>query len=337
MRTVEQALCRAAYHSGLLDAATRLIEPPARSGPEKTFQILVYHRVSTDGDAFVPALSVAAFELHMRYLRERCCVLSLTDLVAAAEERRIPARAIAITFDDGYEDTYLHAFPVLHRYGIPATVFLTTGLMDSDLTMWNDDIGTAIRDTVCATLDGVPGCEPLPLTTTQQRLDALDRALKALKAHPPSERAELTGQIGRTLGVSPHRGPRMLRWKQVDEMHAHEVEFGAHTVNHPILTSISEEAADREIRESKRCIEDRLQVPVKHFAYPNGLARDFNETTKRLLKQAGFSTGVSMLFGTNNATTDRYELRRGGPWEEDASVFATKLWWYRWRGTPRYS
>jgi len=337
MRTVEQALCRAAYHSGLLDAATRFIEPPARSGPEKTFQILVYHRVSTAGDAFVPALSVAAFERHVRYLSERCCVLSLTDLAVAAEERRIPARAVAITFDDGYEDTYLHALPVLRSYGIPATVFLTTGLMDSDLTMFNDDIGTAIRDTACATLDGIPGCELLPLSTTQQRLEALERTLKALKVHPPSERAELTRQIGRTLGVSPHRGPRMLRWEQVEEMHAHGVEFGAHTVNHPILTSISETEAEREIADSKRCIEERLQVPVRHFAYPNGLAGDFNETTKRLVKQAGFSTAASMLFGTNSATTDRYELRRGGPWEEDSAVFATKLWWYRWRGTPRYS
>jgi peptidoglycan/xylan/chitin deacetylase (PgdA/CDA1 family) len=337
MRALEQALCRAAYHSGLLDAATRFIEPPARSGPEKMFQILVYHRVGAAGDAFVPALSVAAFERHVKYLCERCCVLSLTDLIAAADAGRIPTRAVAITFDDGYEDTYLHAFPVLRRHGMPATVFLTTGLMDSDLTMWNDGVGTAIRDTACAALDGVPGCGPLPLTTTQQRLEALERTLKALKAHPPSERAELTRQIGRTLGVSPDRGPGMLRWKQVEEMHAHGIEFGAHTVNHPILTSIPEEAAAREISESKRCIEERLQVPVKHFAYPNGLASDFNETTKRLLKQAGFSTAVSMLFGTNSATTDRYELRRGGPWEEDASVFATKLWWYRWTGTPRYS
>ncbi len=331
---MEHALCRAAYHSGLLDVATRLIEPPARRSSEGTFQILIYHRVAAASDPFLPALPVAAFERYLIYLRRRFRVLSLTDLLAAAEERRIPGRAIAITFDDGYEDIYRYAFPILRRYGIPATIFLTTGLMDTDAPMWNDAIGTAIRDTSSALLDGVPGCEPLPLTTTAQRLHALDRTLKTLKVYPPSERAELTHQIGRTLKVSVDSGPHLLRWRQVGEMHSHGVEFGAHTVSHPILTSISEQQAEVEINESKRCIEARLQSPIKHFAYPNGTPRDFDETTKRLVKNAGFSTAVSTIFGTNTAATDRYELRRGGPWEEDTSVFATKLWWYRWRGNP---
>jgi peptidoglycan/xylan/chitin deacetylase (PgdA/CDA1 family) len=330
---IELAMCRAAYHSGLLDVATRFIEPPARSRPQGTFQILVYHRVSAEGDRFVPAVSAVTFERYVKYLRDHFVVLSLTDLVAAAEEERIPARAIAITFDDGYEDTYLHACPILHRYNVPATVFLATGLMDSDDPMWNDAIGTVIRNTTCPVLDGVPGCAPLPLTTTQQRLQTLERTLEALKVYPPAERAELTRQIGRTLKVPVARGPRMLRWEQVREMHTHGIEFGAHTVNHPILTSIPEAEAAHEISESKRCIEERLQAPVAHFAYPNGRARDFDETTKRLVRQAGFSTAVSTLFGTNTATTDRYELRRGGPWEEDTSVFATKLWWYRWRNS----
>jgi peptidoglycan/xylan/chitin deacetylase (PgdA/CDA1 family) len=123
----------------------------------------------------------------------------------------------------------------------------------------------------------------------------------------------------------------MLRWEQIAEMHAAGIEFGAHTVTHPILSTLSTEDARSEIAESKRVIEERLQSPARHFAYPNGTAQDFDVTTQALVVRAGFSSAVSTVFGVNTAATNRYALLRGGPWEEDAAVFGVKLWWYRWQ------
>jgi hypothetical protein len=195
--------------------------------------------------------------------------------------------------------------------------------------MWNDRIGAAIRDTSRTRLDGVPGCEALSLTTTLERQHALERILRTIKSRRPAEREELTCEISRALRVPTDRGPRMLSWRQIKEMHAHGVEFGAHTVDHPILAAVPPAEQWQEIIGSKRAIEERLQVPVTHFAYPNGKATDFDETTKALVKKAGFATAVSMIFGTNTPETDPYELRRGGAWEQAIALFATKLWWYR--------
>jgi len=330
--TLMRALCAGVYHSGLLGAAMGLTEPLRGNRTDGRFQILVYHRVGERIDAFAPGTPVAVFERHMRYVRQQFRVLSLTELLAATDRGAVPPRAVAVTFDDGYADTHEFAAPILQRYRIPATVYLATGLLETDRPMWNDRVGVAIRDTTSARLDGVPECGGLPLTTPEERRTALTRTLQALKPLPPAERDARADQLSQVLHVPLDRGPRMLCWRQVEEMRAGGVEFGAHTVHHPVLTAVSIEERRREIVDSKRVIEDRLQAPVRHFAYPFGRATDFDATTKRLVREAGFVSAVSMVFGTNTAATDRYALLRGGPWEETTALFAAKLWWYRRAG-----
>jgi peptidoglycan/xylan/chitin deacetylase (PgdA/CDA1 family) len=329
---VKDALCQAAYHSGLLGLAASWMESRDLKPGDRCFQILTYHRVGNDGDAYVPATSVAGFERQMRCLREHFRPMSLTDLLGAAERREIPPRAVAVTFDDGYEDTFIHAFPIIRRYEIPVTVYLATGLIGQDGSMFNDRIGLAIRGTRCTEIDPLPGLGPLSLHTPQQRQTALQKILEAVKRRPPVERDVVTSEIVRALDVAADDGPRMLRWGQVMEMHEAGIDFGGHTVHHPILSCVPEDEAEREIAESKRAIEERLQAPARHFAYPNGGASDFTDATQRLVARAGFSSAVTMIFGANTAATNRYALCRGGPWEEDTAVFGAKLWWYRWRG-----
>jgi hypothetical protein len=84
-----------------------------------------------------------------------------------------------------------------------------------------------------------------------------------------------------------------------------------------------------EILGSKTMIEFACGRSPRAFAYPNGAAADYTETTARLVREAGFSCAVTKRFGTNTPETPLYELRRGGPWEEDLPTFALKLAWYR--------
>jgi len=79
----------------------------------------------------------------------------------------------------------------------------------------------------------------------------------------------------------------------------------------------------------KRRIEVELQGPVGHFAYPNGRDEDFAPWNKEVLRSAGYKAAVTTLWGVNDKSTDRMELRRGGPWEEDEALFAYKMDWYQ--------
>lgn len=89
--------------------------------------ILAYHRIGRSRGDHVPTVSARAFERHLALLaRRRYHVLSLDELAAALERGRPwPRRSVAITFDDGYEETYSVAWPLLKRYGMPAAVFIT--------------------------------------------------------------------------------------------------------------------------------------------------------------------------------------------------------------------
>ncbi len=67
---------------------------------------------------------------------------------------------------------------------------------------------------------------------------------------------------------------------------------------------------------------------MDHFAYPNGREEDFGPENKDLIRTAGYKAAFTTIWGPNHRSTDRMELRRGGPWEEHAAVFAYKLDWY---------
>jgi peptidoglycan/xylan/chitin deacetylase (PgdA/CDA1 family) len=132
------------------------------------------------------------------------------------------------------------------------------------------------------------------------------------------------------LGTSADTEDTMLTWDQIRWMKQRRIDFGGHTVTHPFVSRLDPEHAVREVSECKRRIEEELQAPVEHFAYPNGREGDFEPWNKTVLQQAGYRAAVSTLWGVNYPSTDRMELRRGQPWEENPAAFAAKLDWYQW-------
>lgn len=94
--------------------------------------ILMYHSIRAGADYF-SSVSPQAFARQMAYLaEERIPVVALSELVRRLKAREPLGGAVALTFDDGYEDNYAEALPVLRRYGFPATVFVTTGLIGGE-------------------------------------------------------------------------------------------------------------------------------------------------------------------------------------------------------------
>src|SRR5262249_1535022 len=106
-----------------------------RSG---TVTILVYHRVNDERDPFFPATPIRAFTQQREYVAGQFGVSRLEDAAEAIVQERVPAAAVVVTFDDGYMDNYVNAFPVLKRLGIPATIFLATDAIGTGRVLWHD-------------------------------------------------------------------------------------------------------------------------------------------------------------------------------------------------------
>ena len=298
----------------------------------RTCQILAYHRVNDENDYYFPAIPTIQFARQMEILAERFTLCSLERLLEGIQTGDMPENAVAVTFDDGYRDNYQNAFPVLKRHSIPATIFLATGVIGTSLVLWHDRVFAAFRKTQAPCLAGLDSrIGRLPLGSLTEKLAAQKQVLNLLWSMDAHERELAIERLTEGLEVDGDKeiNGLMMSWEEALEMRRNGIDFGAHTVTHPILSRLSRESAAREINDSLNTIEKKLGSRVKSFAYPVGRAMDFDATTKALLEEAGCRCAVTMIFGSNESGADPYELRRIIPWAENADLFALRLSYYR--------
>ena len=275
-------------------------------GPHR-FLVLSYHRVNDNGHPFFPGTPTRLFRSQMELLQRRFDVQPLRVLASGGA----PKNAIAVTFDDGYRDNYTDAFPILRELGIPATIFLVTEAVDGNRMIWHDRIFDAYHRTAAPIAD--------------RRRELAESLARARSANPVEREALITRLLGR-LAVEPcDDGWDKLTWDQVREMARTGIYFGAHTLDHSILSHVGAEEARRQVRGSKERIESELDRAVTLFAYPNGSAADFNETTKTILREEGFRSAATTIAGSNDGTTDPLELRRVGMWSDDPNLSFIRL------------
>jgi peptidoglycan/xylan/chitin deacetylase (PgdA/CDA1 family) len=295
-------------------------------------RILYYHRVNDEQDPFFEATPTSVFENQMRYIARHYRVLSLGEIVRRLECGGPPEMLVGITFDDGYLDNYQNALPILKRYNLPATLFLTTGTIDSSMPLWFERLAEAIKRSTRTFID-VESVHPnrFWLRTDAERLESNRKLFSFLRGLEDKERNRSLQEIVARLEPSSQseRRNKMLTWDHARSMTKHGIHFGGHTVTHPFLSRLTPSQAHWEVSECKRRIEDELQEPVEHFAYPHGRQSDFSPVVKSALRGAGYCAAMTTIWGMNTPSTDRMELRRGGPWEDSAALFAWKLDWYQ--------
>ncbi len=280
----------------------------------RRYLVLSYHRVNDEAHPFFPGVPVELFRKQMEALLRNFTVLPLLELAERARRRDLPRNGVAVTFDDGYRDNYTNAFPVLRDLSLPATIFLTTDSLDQNALLWHDRVFDAFHRT------RKPEARP-PLAAVLARL----------RRSSPEERDLEIERLLAELEIEPGvpGGWEKLTWDQVREMASQRISFGAHTIDHPILTFVSEEEARRQIRESKKRIEAELSGPVTTFAYPNGSASDFDGSTQRIVEEEGFSLAVTTVSGANDESTNAFTLRRTGMWGDDPQLSTLRLAWAR--------
>jgi len=208
--------------------------------------VLMYHRVTDILDPGELVVPVENFRQQMAALAQKYEVIGIEEL--SFEEKR-EKQKVVITFDDGYRDNYLNAYPILKKRDFPAALFLITGM-----------IGTKARR---------PRYKDMP-------------------------------------------SPDMLSWEEVNEMAAGGMTFGAHTVTHPRLSGLGEEAQREEIEKSLREVQSHV-APLKgsksFFCYPYG---DYNKTTLAILREFDVKLAFTVDPGVNQEGQIALEIKRIG-------------------------
>ena len=290
---------------------------------------LIFHRVLAEPDPLFPQeTDRPRFDLICGWVRHWFNVLPLDEAVVRLKERTLPPRAMAITFDDGYEDNASVALPVLQRHGLPATFFVATGFLDGG-RMWNDTVIEAIRRCAKSTLDlrAVPagGFGIYDVATAETKRSAIEDILSKAKYLPPAERQAFSETLARLAGaVLPD--DLMMSSRQVRLLADSGMQIGAHTVTHPILAGLGDGEACSEIERSKSCLEELLDRPVTLFAYPNGKPGvDYGPAAVVGARAAGFAAAVSTAWGAAGPDSEVFQLPRFTPWDRSRLRFGTRL------------
>lgn len=286
--------------------------------------ILAYHRVldigdedSYPGDPELVSASVQNFEAQMRFVRDHMTPLSLAAVLNALDQRHsLPARSVVVTFDDGHADNYTNAFPILKSLGVPATIFLSTAYIDAVRTpFWFERIAELLyfapRGTLA--LDGY--ARTMSLDDIVSRRQETGLLLRHVKREPNPRRLALLAELEARLGPSvpaAHAARRVaMTWDEVREMADAGIEFGSHTVSHPILSRLEEAEIVAELTVSRECIRARTGQAVEAVAYPVGKADAYDDRVIRAARACGYRVGLSYESGVNRRLgTDLFELRR---------------------------
>jgi peptidoglycan/xylan/chitin deacetylase (PgdA/CDA1 family) len=296
------------------------------AGPRARLSILIFHRVLRETDPLSPDVPDARrFDMVLRWLGSWFNVLPLDRATRLLADGTLPARAAAITFDDGYADNRHVALPVLQRNGMSATFFIATGFIDGG-RMWNDTIIEAIRGCRRPSLDlRDMALGAHDLGTVEQRRSAIDRLIGELKYLAPDERSQRCDAVAAAAGATLPRD-LMMSGAEIVALRKAGMQIGAHSVTHPILASISDADARREIAESRRALETILDEHVGLFAYPNGKPGiDYRPAHAQMVRELGFDAAVSTAPGAAATRDDPMELPRFTPWDRSRARFGARL------------
>ena len=296
------------------------------SGPRARLSILIFHRVLAQPDPLFPELPDAiAFEERMRWVREWFHVLPLARAVEQLYAGTLPSRALSITFDDGYADNVELAAPILRRLGLTASFFIATGYLGGGC-MWNDRVIEAIRGFAGPEIDLTRlGLARHALGTHEERARAIGKLLGSIKHLEAAQRQSMTDRIVEAAGAGAPPA-LMMQPRQLRRLREMGMSVGAHTVTHPILSRLPEDAAFAEMRDSRRVLEDILREPVRLFAYPNGVpGDDYDAQHVRMARECGFSAAVSTAWGAASARSDRFQLPRFSPWDSTRLRYGVRL------------
>lgn len=310
----------------LLTSAVSLLGHALPATRANRLLILIYHRVHADPDPMLPGeVDAERFDSQMGLLRRYCHPMPLADGVAGLRAGKLPPRAVAVTFDDGYADNVTVALPILQRHSIKATFFIATGFLDGG-RMWNDTVIEAVRRAAGGELDlRVLDLKVEPLGDPAARGALAEKILRKVKhLHPTARLAKVEAlkvQVGASLP-----GDLMMTSAQLCRLSDAGMLIGAHTINHPILCTLSDEEALAEIRDSRSRLEQITAQSVMVFAYPNGRPDvDYTRRDRDLVESLGFDCAVSTASGAATTRSDLFQLPRFGAWDREPERWLARL------------
>jgi peptidoglycan/xylan/chitin deacetylase (PgdA/CDA1 family) len=297
-----------------------------RRADERPFTlVLTYHRVVPDNAALDGRYGIergvraSVFEAQLRFMLKQFLPIKASQVLEPASS---PLR-FAVTLDDGYEDNFQVALPVLRRLGIPATFYVVSDFVGTDRLFWWEKLATMVRTTsvsaidIKAALPELAGAERLPETlpihTDALRGEAYERLSRAIRADAHAALPRHLARLSAALNVDPCEEGReyaLMNWSQLRKLVAEGHEIGGHTATHSNVVGLDEAMLQRELGSSIADLERELGAPVLSFAYPYGLYDRVRNVAGEVLARTNCRVAFTAEKGVVQGQASAYELPR---------------------------
>jgi peptidoglycan/xylan/chitin deacetylase (PgdA/CDA1 family) len=301
---------KAITHSGLLSLAARFV--PAR------IAILRYHSVQDEperhansiGSGIIHATDV--FEKQMRTVASEFDPITLDDVLLFLNgEKPTPRRPVAITFDDGYVDNLEIAVPILGRFGIKASFYVTVEPVENGRPPWFCRLRHAFGTTHRRTWHDSTESRVHNIVEAADRKSAFLVASGRCARHAGEAQDQTLSTIEKELEVEPLTEKLMMTWDQVRTLQRSGHIVGSHTLTHPNMACMGLKDLHKECVESKNTLERELGVPVHHFSYPSPILQPhWNKQTMEITATAGYRSSVTSTAGPVRKGDHPLSLRR---------------------------
>lgn len=279
-----------------------------------------YHRIGSQKESiFDPNLfscTVEQFEQHIIFFNKEFTIISVDQLIEKMEDNKpIDKKYAVLTFDDGYIDNYLIAFPILKKHTTPAAFYITTDYIDSPHIPWWDEIAWIIRHTKVTHIKISNWDETIDISlgSIVQKVNSVLKVVKQDKSRTMADKIyELENICQCSMPNDIKNTQLFVNWLQIKEMSDNNMHIGSHSLSHNILSHLSEEQQKLEITKSKEKIEMHIEKKVTSIAYPVGGKLSFTQQTQKLVEQANYKLAFSFIPGIINSfnTDERYQLKR---------------------------
>jgi peptidoglycan/xylan/chitin deacetylase (PgdA/CDA1 family) len=299
---------------------------------DKPVVVLGYHRVTAlPSDPNSLAVAPDNFRVHMEYLKQNFQIVRFDE-----DWSRVRKPAVVVTFDDGYADNMFEALPILEDIGVPATFFISTDNLETGSGFWWDELERMVLGgasyPALFELEDVRHGKIWPTATIEERKALLRDLIQIAMKINEEQRAGWIEQIREWGGGGGPAGAAnrpLTPGELINFAKSKWVTVGAHTVTHSSLSVLSEEEQKHEIISSRQQLERILGKEINVFSYPFGKRSDYDTTTIRICREAGFLKAATAFPGHFYRWSDPYQIPRHfiHNWDLDSFKVRVKSFW----------
>lgn len=291
----------------------RLAQIITRNEPK----ILMYHRFSELGSTCT--VGVKSFEQQLQYINKHFQPRTVAQLAEDVyEKKKLVPNTIAITIDDGYQDFYHYAYPLLKKYNIPATLYITTGFIENKGLLWPDKVSFLLDNVVPPRTEFRFGSFKLEggYISEEKKAENWHDLINYLLSVEDTKKNDCISSLADSWDITlPNVAPEQYKpctIEQLLEMQANGIEIGGHTINHPSLSKLSKKEVKQEVLGCENWLKQNLSKQIRSFCYPNGKKDDYNDHVKHIVEyESEFNCAVA-AFSDSLGVSDRYAIRRHG-------------------------